>query len=93
MFLVRHAGSWGLPMSHIRHYLSVLAAGMEDQEGGEQLCYAFSSGDGVAPPGGKRRLGEGEGDQPPGSVMELDPRTLMMMEGFVCLIPGSPRRW
>ena len=33
-----------------------VAAGMEGREGGERLCYAFSSGAGGALSGGKRRL-------------------------------------
>ena len=61
VFLVRHTGSWGLPMSHLRCYLSFPAAGMEGREDGERLCYAFSSGDGGVPPGGKRQLIRGGG--------------------------------
>ena len=61
MFLMRHAGSWGLPMSHIRHYLSILAARIEGREGGERLCYVLSSDDGGVPLGGKRRLIQGGG--------------------------------
>ena len=52
----------------------VSVVGMESREGGRWLRYDIPPrGSGVSP-GGKRRLIRG-GGQPPGSVLELDPRT------------------
>ena len=48
-------------MSHIGHYVPLLAARMEGREGRERICYDLSSCDGGVPPGGKRQLIRGGG--------------------------------
>ena len=61
VFFVWKPGPWGHQMSHIGHYVPLLAAGMEGREGREQICYDLPSCSGGAPLGGKRRLIRGGG--------------------------------
>ena len=55
-FCVWANGSWGHQMSHIGHYVTLLAAGMEGGESRDLICYDISSCAGGAPLGGKRWL-------------------------------------
>ena len=89
VFLVWKNRSWGDPMSYNGCVISFLAAVMEGGEGREQIRDDLSSCGSGAPPGGKWQLVRG-GGQPPGSVMELYPRTLVVLRHGSLLPENNP---
>ena len=61
-------------MSQTERDISFFVARMDSREDGRPLCNDLTQSGRGTSPGGKRRLIRG-GGQPPGSVMEFDPRT------------------